>query len=189
MTYLYSAKFKATFIDGVHHTLPDDVVVITQENYLAVIADPLPGKILSHDEQGRPILVDPPELPLADQLNNAYSRQLLIINTQCEALITAGFWSQALGERYQYSSQINDQLNLNGVVMTGLDSLFACRDEQGVKAFRQHSADQLSQVASDFTRFKLQLLQRADALKQLLEKALIAADLDALQAVNWESGQ
>lgn len=126
--------------------------------------------------------------PLPD-LQPLYASKLAAINEACEASITGGFWSAALGERYQYSSQLEDQLNLNGVVMAGLDSLYPCRDEQGIKEFRAHTVDQLRQVGSDFTQFKLQLLQKAAELKQQLDQALADGDLDALQSVNWDSEQ
>ena len=117
----------------------------------------------------------------------AHSIKVAEINTGCESAITGGFWSQALGERYQYSSQLDDQLNLTGVILAGLDSPYACRDEQGVKEFRQHTFTQLRRVGDDFTLFKLQLLQRANTLKQQLDQGLAANDVDALEAIRWEA--
>lgn len=109
------------------------------------------------------------------------------INSACEAAITAGFISDALGAPHRYSSQLDDQLNLTGAVVRGLDMPYACRDEQGVKEFRLHTAEQLRLVGDDFTLYKLQLLQHADALKQQLDSALEASDLAALEAISWEA--
>lgn len=111
------------------------------------------------------------------------------INQACEAAITAGFTSEALGAPHFYSSQLDDQLNLTGAVLRGLDMPYACRDEQGVKEFRLHTAEQLRQVGDDFTLYKLQLLQHANELKQQLDTALEAGDLDALEAITWEAPQ
>lgn len=111
------------------------------------------------------------------------------INQACEAAITAGFTSEALGAPHFYSSQLDDQLNLTGAVLRGLDMPYACRDEQGVKEFRLHTAAQLRQVGDDFTLYKLQLLQHANELKQQLDTALEAGDLDALEAITWEAPQ
>lgn len=113
----------------------------------------------------------------------------LEINKQCEGAITAGFWSPALGTRHFYSSQLDDQLNLTGVILGGLDSPYACRDEQGFKDFRLHTVAQVRRVGDDFTLFKLQLLQRANELKQQLDLALAAGDCDALVAVTWSDSQ
>ncbi|VVO92667.1 hypothetical protein PS870_02401 [Pseudomonas fluorescens] len=111
------------------------------------------------------------------------------INQQCEATITGGFWSAAIGEQYQYGSQLDDQLNLTGMVLVGKDSLYACRDQQGRKEFRLHTAAQLRQVGDDFTLFKLQLLQKANGLKQTLDAALAAGDLTSVNAVTWTEAQ
>lgn len=111
------------------------------------------------------------------------------IGKDCEAAITAGFVSAALGTTHSYSSQLDDQLNLTGAILRGLDMPYACRDEQGVKEFRLHTAEQLRQVGDDFTLYKLQLLQHANALKQQLDAALDAGDLDALEAITWEAPQ
>ncbi|MCK9818599.1 hypothetical protein M1B35_31885, partial [Pseudomonas sp. MAFF 302046] len=110
-------------------------------------------------------------------------------NYACETAITAGFWSEALGTAHQYGSQLDDQLNLTGVILAGLDSLYACRDAEGVKDFRPHTAAQLRQVGDDFTLYKLQLLQKANGLKQKLDEALANADMDALAAVTWDGEQ
>jgi predicted component of type VI protein secretion system len=111
------------------------------------------------------------------------------INHACEAAITAGFQSSALGAPHQYSSQLDDQLNLTGAILRGLDMPYACRDEQGAKAFRLHTAAQLRQVGDDFTLYKLQLLQRANELKQQLDLALAAGDAEAMQAITWEGAE
>ncbi len=111
------------------------------------------------------------------------------INRACEASITAGFTSDALGAPYFYTSQLDDQLNLTGAILRGLDMPYACRDVQGAKEFRLHTAEQLRQVGDDFTLYKLQLLQHANTLKQQLDAALDAGDLAALEAISWEAPQ
>ncbi|MEW9903416.1 phage tail assembly chaperone [Pseudomonas putida] len=47
--------------------MPPDVVEISEAVFLAVIANPAPGKIRSHDAAGLPVLIDPPPAT-ADQL-------------------------------------------------------------------------------------------------------------------------
>ncbi|HCL4123576.1 TPA: hypothetical protein N2C41_000557 [Pseudomonas aeruginosa] len=111
------------------------------------------------------------------------------ISTACEAAINAGFVSAALGTSHSYSSQLDDQLNLTGAILRGLDMPYACRDEQDVKAFRLHTAEQLRQVGDDFTLYKLQLLQHANELKQQLDLALAAGDAEAMAQIRWEALQ
>lgn len=108
------------------------------------------------------------------------------VNRACEAAIVEGFCSAALGEVHKYSSQMEDQLNLNGAILRGLDTLYACRDELGRKDYRPHTFAQVSQVWDDFTEYKLQLLRKALQLKEVLDQALERDDVDALEAVIWE---
>ncbi|NNB00043.1 phage tail protein [Pseudomonas fragi] len=118
-----------------------------------------------------------------------YTVQLAAVNKACLQEITGGFWSAALGDRFFYESQIEDQLNLTGLILRGLGGGYICRDEPGVTDFRDHTSDQLLQVGNEFTEFKLQRLRKANELKQALAAARAAADLDALNAVSWESTQ
>ncbi|HCK4809064.1 TPA: hypothetical protein N0H39_000531 [Pseudomonas aeruginosa] len=186
----YSKTTGCTYLSNIHSdSIPGDAIPITEDNYLEVIANPPTGKIRSHDESGLPILIDPPQLTLIEQCKISHARQISTINLACEAAITAGFQSAALGAPHQYSSQLDDQLNLTGAILRGLDMPYACRDEQGAKAFRLHTAEQLRQVGDDFTLYKLQLLQHANELKQQLDLALAAGDAEAMELISWEAVQ
>jgi hypothetical protein len=186
MARYYSRTTGCTYLDDVHRNMPDDVIPIDEERYLSVIGNPAPGKIRGHDVQGLPILVDPSPQTLIERCEALYQERSAAINLACESAITSGFLSDALGASYTYSSKIDDQLNLTGAILGGSDTPFACTDEQGMKAFQLHTAAQLRQVWDDFSQFKLQLLQKANELKQELDRALAATDLAALEAVTWE---
>lgn len=114
-----------------------------------------------------------------------HAEKVALINSACESAITEGFWSEALGDRYRYESQLEDQLNLQGAVLLGAAAAYPCRDVAGVREFRLHRAEQLNEVSNDFTLYKLQLLQHANALKQALDQALASGDVAALEAVTW----
>ena len=43
--------------------IPKDAVPISKERYQAVIADPVPGMVRSHDAEGLPILIEPNTMP------------------------------------------------------------------------------------------------------------------------------
>lgn len=186
----YSKTTGCTYLSNIHSdALPADAIPIPEDHYLEVIANPPTGKIRAHDENGLPILIDPPQLTLIERCERSHASQTSTINLACEAAITAGFQSAALGDPHQYSSQLDDQLNLTGAILRGLDMPYACRYEQGVKAFRLHTAAQLRQVGDDFTLYKLQLLQHANELKQQLDLALAAGDADAMALIRWEAAQ
>lgn len=118
-------------------------------------------------------------------LAQLHAGKMAEINAACTAGITGGFASSALGTTHRYGSALDDQLNLTGLILSGVDSVCACRDEQGVKAYRPHTAAQLRQVGDDFTTFKLVWLRQANTLKQQLDQALDNADRLALEAITW----
>lgn len=144
------------------------------------------GHALGRDADNLPMVIRQDE---TQSIADLYQSKAATINRACEALITGGFGSDALGARHQYSSQLDDQLNLTGAILRGLDMPYACRNEQGVKDFRLHTSAQLRQVGDDFTLYKLQLLQHANELKQQLDLALAASDAEAMTLVRWEAVQ
>lgn len=68
MQRFYSKETGTTYLQGIHQ-IPEGAVKITEAKYQSVIANPAPGKIRSHDDDGLPILIDPPAyVPTADEL-------------------------------------------------------------------------------------------------------------------------
>lgn len=126
-----------------------------------------------------------PAAPTPEAIETVAARRYFEINAACEQAITGGFESTALGASHLYGSELDDQLNLTGAILRGLDMPYACRDPDGVKAFRLHTAEQLRQVGDDFTLYKLQLLQKANDLKQQLAQAVADNDLAAVENVTW----
>jgi len=56
----YSQSTGATYLAGLHTHIPADAVLITESRYNEVIRDADPLKVRGHDEEGLPILIDPP---------------------------------------------------------------------------------------------------------------------------------
>ncbi|WP_122665141.1 hypothetical protein [Pseudomonas viridiflava] len=157
---------------------------LTNAQHAALLAAQSLGVKLSPDAvTGFPVAVE----SVSERAQMLYDVQVRIVNDVCQGQIISGFWSSALGAAFFYDSQVEDQLNLTGIIQTAAASAYPCRDEQGVKVFRDHSAAQLQQVGDDFIQLKLQLLQKANVLKQALDTALAALDLSAIAAVVWES--
>ncbi len=59
MQRFYSKETGNTYLQGVHQ-IPAGAIPIPEDRYLAVIANPQPGMVRSHDANGLPILVPPP---------------------------------------------------------------------------------------------------------------------------------
>lgn len=112
-------------------------------------------------------------------------KKLLAINADCSAYILGGFWSNALGETYRYSSAIDDQINLNGLVLLGVDDVYPCYDAGQVRAFRLHTIGQLQEVSRDLVRFKQAALQHAESLKLAVAEALKTKHLAGMNAITW----
>lgn len=185
--YLFSPSSTQAFHDQLHAgQIPADAVNITDAEFRALLDARAAGQEIYPGPDGKP-LARPPAAPSPiEQAGLVHAAKVIEINGACEATIIGGFWSSALGSAHQYSSQLDDQLNLTGAVVRGVDMPYACRDPLGVKAFRPHTAVALRQVGDDFTLFKLQLLQKANQLKQRLDDALAAHDVAAIEAVTWE---
>ncbi|WP_336332317.1 phage tail assembly chaperone [Pseudomonas putida] len=62
----YSQTTGCCYLEGIHSVMPVDAVEISDERYNAVIGNPEPGKVRSHDAQGLPILIDPPALTIEE---------------------------------------------------------------------------------------------------------------------------
>jgi hypothetical protein len=122
----------------------------------------------------------------SELLSALHARKQMEIDRGCESVITAGFWSSALGEPHRYSSQIHDQLNLIEAVLSGQGMGHPCRDAGGARQFPMHTSAQLHAVNNDLSAYKLQFLQQAHLLKLQLDRALAANDRAALEAVVWE---
>lgn len=172
---------------GFHLSPVPDSQPISKDEHLALLEGQSNGQMIGATEDGLPLLVAPNQPTQQQRLQSLHQQKVELLNRSCESAITSGFWSDALGGQYQYSSQIDDQLNLTGAILASVETLFPCRDESGTKEFHTHSVAQIRQVGDDFTAFKLQLLQKANQLKQQLDQALADVDLAKLDLLTWES--
>jgi hypothetical protein len=114
-----------------------------------------------------------------------YDNKQQAIGDAYSQYIASGFNSDALGELHRYSSAIDDQVDLNGQVLLGMDDVYPCFDADQVKAFRPHTIAQLQKVSQDLVRFKQAAMQHADSLRQILAKALDDKNLKAMKAITW----
>lgn len=120
-------------------------------------------------------------------LASLYQEKLASIKSSCATYIQSGFTSTALGAPMLYSSALDDQINLNGLVLMGVEADYACYNADGIKAFRPHTAAQLLEVGQSLVRFKQSALQHADVLTQALTKALKDQSLKSMKAIKWTS--
>lgn len=101
----------------------------------------------------------------------------------CTQYINSGFISSALGSAYTYDSALpQDQINLLGAKLSGVDVNYTCTNSTGTKAQVMHTAAQISQVFADGATWvetnKAHFYTRADAVQA-------AATVTDVQAVVW----
>lgn len=60
--YFYSALTGGFYLSSIHEVIPEDKVQIAQKEYTALLSGQEKGKVIQADENGKPVLVDPPEL-------------------------------------------------------------------------------------------------------------------------------
>lgn len=56
----YSRSTGNCYLFGIHPLIPKDAIDITEERFQATLGSPQPGKMISHDADGLPILTDVP---------------------------------------------------------------------------------------------------------------------------------
>lgn len=66
MKRFYSRETGCTYLESIHSFIPADAVLISEECYTSVIANPAPGKVRGHDADGLPVLFDPPPPTASD---------------------------------------------------------------------------------------------------------------------------
>lgn len=112
---------------------------------------------------------------------DAATARIATLSADCEAAITGGFVSSALGTPHTYQSDRDDQTNLLGshatALATGQSVPHKCRDENSVWAYRLHTPAQMTQVLADGAATKLGHLQRFGLLRDQVQAIVAATSL------------
>ncbi|KAB2524850.1 hypothetical protein BJN42_26665 [Pseudomonas koreensis] len=117
-----------------------------------------------------------------------YPQKLDALDAGCALYIESGFESDALGEHHRYDSTLEDRVNLTGLILSEREALYPCHNTTSPpleKVFREHTAPQLHLLGQHLVVFQQRALQQSQELKKLLDNALNAKDLSALQAIEW----
>ena len=103
------------------------------------------------------------------------------INADCETTIISHFSSNALGSFHYYQSDRDDQINIMGLVTTGVDDLLKCGfkndDESITWEWKPHTKEQLKNVFDDGSAYKKEQLLRAANLKNQVSAAVTIEEL------------
>jgi len=105
------------------------------------------------------------------------------LNDLCNAQISAGFTSDALGTTHGYGGALEDQINLIGSASLGMDVVYVCTDvATSIKGVYPHTAAQIKKVLVDGAIVKLALIQKYRTLANTVISATTAAQI---AAINW----
>jgi hypothetical protein len=165
------------WINGSWDTVPDfrgTVAYRIDNGQLEIITEL--GKTLA--ELG--LQPDPPPAPTVDQLLPAKVAEL---KQSCQSAIESGFQSSALGAPHTYDSRMpQDQINITGAGLGGVDRMFTCTDAAGIKCQRFHTAAQLFQVFTDGAAYTESQKIR---FWELMSRVESAQTTDELNAIHW----
>ncbi|WQW31175.1 hypothetical protein KVM62_01080 [Helicobacter pylori] len=104
------------------------------------------------------------------------------INAICKEKITKEFKSEVLGSLHAYDMNLEDQMNLQALVIAGIDSVFRCAEVingvVGFKTYKSHTKAQLLKLSQEALKFKSHLILFYGREKERL-KAI--ASLEALE--------
>ncbi len=103
------------------------------------------------------------------------------INQFCETAIVSGFKSSALGIEHTYKSDRDDQINLMGLVTTGLDDVCKCSDGE-IWEWKPHTSTQLKEVFDNGIAYKKQMLIKANTYKN---QVLSATTVEEINKIVW----
>ncbi len=127
------------------------------------------------------------------RVERAKKQKIAEISALCEAEITDGFFSSALGDPHWYDCSAYDQLNLmSSLSITaptveypdGTSTFYACRlPREEAKEYVVHTHSQLKQVAADQARNRLTHLQRFSSTRL---EVMNLTRVSEIQAVEWE---
>lgn len=162
----YSKTTGCTYLEGVHTEIPSDAVQITEDSYQAVIANPTPGKIRSHDAEGLPILIDPPPfVPTPDDHRAAVAAERYQHETA--GIIWQGYGIATDRESQQKMSDersaVKDGLRTDGKGWKCLDL------ESGVATFRPTSNAEIMEITEAAYRYVSACFDREGELLQAVE--------------------
>lgn len=169
---------------AVYATLPAAAVLleVSAAQWAARLADPSGWAVVA----GALVAWVPPPPTLAA----VQAAQIALLRAACDAAITGGYTSSALGAPHTYPSTVLDQQNMIASVTASLlpglaagwTTPFWCEDSTGAWAMAPHTAAQIQQAGSDG---KAAVVAAQQHLATLSAEVAAAATTAAVQAIAW----
>lgn len=175
----YSRSTGTCYLKGLHSQIPDDAVVISEDVYLSVIANPSPKKIRSHDASGMPILVNPP--PIVFTVDNICAR----IDLAADAARAAVVGDQTRTIEYERAAVEAAQFKAAGYPAENVPRTVAAWAINGRTA--QQAADDILAEAAAYTEALYQIRETRLRAKELVRQAMEAGNTQQAQDIAAET--
>ena len=120
-------------------------------------------------------------IPSGPTLAQAQSSQIALLRSGCQAAITGGFTSSALGSAYNYPSDPTTQANINSAAGNSSGGSLWC-ESGGVWAMKPHTQSQAQAVLAAFVAW---LNSCQSQLATLTGEVQAATTVSAVQAITW----
>jgi hypothetical protein len=179
MTRLYSKSTGCTYLPGIQKEVPGDAVPISENLYLSVIANPVPGKIRGHDAEGLPILIDPPSvIPDANTLCSE-------VDNAADAARAAVVGDPTRTIEYERAAAEAAQFKSAGYPADNVPRTVAAWAINGRTA--QQAADDILAEAAAYTEALYQIRETRLQAKELVRQAMEAGDTQQAQDIAAET--
>lgn len=130
---------------------------------------------------------------VAPSLDAIKAARIEVLRADCEATMTGGFKSSALGGAHTYPSDMKAQINLMGSVTDSImpdlpanwTTPFWVCDETGWWAFKMHAATQIQQAGRDG---KAHIVECQRTLATLTAAVMTAETQEIVDAIVWPGG-
>lgn len=172
------------------YKLPIDKIIEVKGEFTTLYND---GEFVYVEPSGDEELSEPfilSELParyiqtIQEALEFAKTKKISELNRRCDKLLEK-FTSNALGEEYIYDGRQEDQINLMGLLIAGVDGFFRCAkaSDDTNKQNYPHTKEQIKQVYNDGLKYKSETIYQCGILKEYLKHL---SSIDEVKALKWE---
>jgi len=182
MTLYYSASTAGFYDDGIHTTLPSDVVVITQEEHQELLTAQSEGRVITAGEDGRPEALSP-AAPSLDEVKLAARAKVDILRQAEEENGFIYSFPGPVEDRVQ-TRNTRDLLNVQSMITTarllkaaGVTDLLPFQGESNVT--HMLSSEEFDSLGLALANNVMKLYSTAWALKNAIDAAETVEDAEA----------
>ncbi|PAF49067.1 hypothetical protein BKH41_02965 [Helicobacter sp. 12S02232-10] len=169
------------------YKLPLSQITEVQGEFISFTSDSEFVYIHSETKLQKPFIESEPPAyyleALKEELNFSKQKAIREMNQICDKHLEK-LTSNALGKPHIYDMTQEDQINLMGIILAGIDSFFRCAtlSDPFNKQNIPHTKEQFKQLYNDALNYKAQILFKCGVLKDKINQA---QSIEAVEAIEW----